>query len=159
MTRLALFDLDGVLADDDHRIQFALDKKWPEYFNLDRVASDGVHPKGETMVATMQNLGWAIGYLTARRWDLRDVTEAWLDTHGFPPGRLIMRSALQKMRAGEYKALEMGALIGRNVFEGLVLFDDDPEVIRTVAEVHGEQHVSHCTWSVKPDSLVKYATI
>lgn len=159
MTRLALFDLDGVLADDRHRIQFALDKEWAEYFAPERMAADGVHPQGAAMVKTMQNLGWTIGYLTARRWDTRDVTEAWQLANGFPPGLLIMRSADRTMRAGDYKSLEVGELIGTGDFDYLVLFDDDPEVIRTVGSAHGEQHVVHCTWSVKPDALVKYSTI
>lgn len=156
--KLAVFDIDGVLADDRHRVEFALKREWYKYFEPRRVAADGVWIQGKHMVENAELLGYDVAYMTGRRQDLRQVTEDWMDVNGFPIGRLIMRSYTEIMPLANFKVGKMGKLINLPQYEEVVLFDDDPEVIRAVRDAHGEETGIHCTWHIKEKALVKSAT-
>lgn len=170
--KLALIDLDGVLADDRHRVPFALQKNWPEYFNKDRIFSDPVWPEGRALVEEKMAEGYTIEYLTGRRSAVRDVTEAWLDSNGFPRARVNMREAdwyrngqlvpgaptWPKFTLSEHKVAFMQRLVDLGPFEQVVLFDDDPEVVRSVKFQIGVDNAVLCTWSVKPEAMVTLAT-
>lgn len=152
--RLALFDLDGTLADDRHRVPFVLAGDWKTYFTPERVSADDVLAEGKALVEEHVALGYEIGYLTARRHVLRDVTEDWLDTHGFPTGRLYMKEWEEKRPAANFKADICAHLLSLNVFEEVVLFEDDPE---TVAHVNGTTEATAVliTYYVKEKAMVK----
>jgi uncharacterized HAD superfamily protein len=161
-TKLALIDVDGVIADERHRVQFALDKKWAEYFHEDRMSKDAVWREGFHLIKGLERDGWTIAYLTGRRDDRREVTEEWMDRHGFPAGRLIMRPKVlpygqPKLRLAEFKEKTIQALGGREAFEKIVLFDDDPEVIRHIKKTIGEGFATYVGWNVKPKALIKTA--
>lgn len=159
--RLALFDIDGVLADDRHRVQFALDKKWTEYFDADRMMSDAAWPEGKTLVSQMQDAGWTIGYLTGRRDDTRATTTEWLATHGFPEGDLIMRPFPATVRSrvplANFKVWQIREILVACPRAHVVLFEDDPEVVRLVQQEIGSGHAVLCTWHVKPKEMIKAA--
>lgn len=160
--KLALFDIDGVLADDRHRVHHALARHWFKYFDRSLVAADSAWPEGVAAVRDFEEQGWTIGYLTGRREDLRDVTTKWLKRHGFPVGPLLMRPftgsgiplALFKLDRIE-KLYSADAL---RPDDQIILLDDDPEVIRVVGEKFGAGSVVHCTWHIKEKALIKTAT-
>lgn len=159
MSKLALIDIDGLIADDDHRVHFALDHKWTDYFDSKRVVKDGLLPEGFDLVNQLADDGWTIAYLTGRRDTLRGTTENWLDFYGFPMGRLTMKTYAQSgsVRLANYKADVIKPLVEDPLYEEVVLFDDDDAVIRHIQETFGENHGVHCSWYVKKKALVKAA--
>lgn len=158
MTRLALIDIDGVLANDVHRTPFAVNREWAEYFDPERMLADDVWPEGRALVGRLWMQGAEIAYLTGRREDRREVTRVWLSRNMFPYGMLYMRPSGMKMRLAELKALRMEGLWQDDPTLDIVLYDDDPEVIRLVREKFGDDAAVHCTWYVKPDELIRRAT-
>lgn len=159
--KLALFDIDGVLADDRHRVHYALDRNWTKYFDKHLMFNDGVWPEGVTLVRGMVEDGWTPGYLTGRREDLRWTTTAWLAVNDFPVGDdvlLLMRDFKRGVPLANLKVGILQDLIDSGEWEEVLLFDDDPEVIRLVTEVLGPEYSRHCTWHIKETALVKKAT-
>ena len=156
---LALFDIDGVLANDSHRVKYALDRQWFKYFDKKLMAADKLWPQGRALVDRYAAEGWVIAYLTGRREDRRQVTEDWLDDNGLPCGRLVMRSFSDSMPLANFKERYIRNVVARENYTDVVLFDDDPEVIRFVQEQVGPAHAIHCTWHVKEKPLVKLAKV
>lgn len=156
MKPLALVDIDGVLANDDHRVEFALAKEWAEYFNEDRMAADPVLPQGRMLVENLIADGWDVEYLTGRREDRRETTRSWLDAEHFQHP-LNMRPAGMKKVLAVFKAEYLAKLLADNPGRRVVLFDDDPEVIRYTREAVGAGYAVHCTWHTKKVALVRAA--
>ena len=123
---LAVFDVDGVVADVRHRLRHIArrPKNWPAFF-----AAAAADPPLETGVALARE--WAAGHdlvwLTGRPERLRTVTEDWLAEHGLPAPRLLMRPDHDRRPAKVFKADELTRL-GRD-HEIAVVVDDDPEVV------------------------------
>lgn len=156
MKKIAMFDLDGVLADDRHRVHYALNLEWFKYFDPANVAADPVWSQGERLLFMMQSLGWEIGYMTGRRESLRKTTTEWLEANGFPEGTLYMRGpGFLHQRLAEVKALWLRDFQDTSA---VVLFDDDPEVVAEVRRQYGYGAARHCTWHIKEKALVKKAT-
>ena len=161
--KLALLDIDGVLANDTHRVDHAINRRWVSYFDPKTVAADTVWEQGKDLAQRLVEEGWVVAYLTGRRAVLRLTTESWLDGHGFPIGRLIMRetawqSDTQNKPLAVFKVETMKNLLVRPDIEELVLFDDDPEVIRHVQDEIGFIYAVGCYWNTKPKALIKKAT-
>ena len=156
--KLALWDLDGTLADDSHRVDHAIARRWTQYFDPYKVANDSVIEEGRDMLLDLYEDGWGISYLTGRRNTLFDTSSNWLDYHGFPnPEQIKMRTFAEDMPLADFKVMVIGDLLSTRNYDEVVLFDDDPEVIRLVRETYGSKVAVHCTWRIKPKSLVKSA--
>lgn len=158
MRSLALIDIDGVLANDSHRVHFALQRRYFEYFDKDRMGADAVLQPGLDLVKRLVAEGREIQYLTGRREDRRAVTTAWLIRKGFPIEPLNMRRVGETMRLAEFKKKRIADIIASNEYDEVTLWDDDPEVIRVVQEAFGDEFGIHCTWYVKHKAMVKKAT-
>jgi hypothetical protein len=162
--KLALFDIDGYLANDLHRTPFALAKEWADYFRPDRVLADTLYPEGKKQIYDMIADGWNIAYLTGRREDLRSVTLDWFDLHGLPYGGDIfiqMRPFNDTRVLADYKLdFVRGLWSGEETvyeLDRLVLFDDDPEVVRVIQEHLGLTFAQGCAWHTKPAAMVRSA--
>lgn len=159
MKKLALIDIDGVIADERHRQEYAKEKAWGEYFQPTRVVQDAVWEQGRELVERLVENGWEVGYLTGRREEVRPATESWLDAHRFPWGRLVMRplpNGGPKVKLPQFKVNVMQTL--PPLWDLVVLFDDDPAVVSLVKQEIGDIHAIHCAWHTKPDYLVAKAT-
>lgn len=161
--RLALLDIDGVLADERHRVDHAVNRRWAQYFDPKLVAQDGIWKQGQELAQRLVDEGWTIAYLTGRRSILRPVTERWLDAGLFPLGRLIMRETAwnadkQNVPLAEFKVNTIRELQARPDISEIVLYDDDPEVVRHVQDEIGFIYAVGCYWNVKPKSLIKKAS-
>ena len=170
--KLALVDLDGVLANDTHRVQFAIDRNWTEYFDIFRMGADSPWPQGmELIEGLLRQNTHQIAYLTGRRSAMREVTEAWLQKHGFPFARVIMREPVwhkdgllqetpvwPEARLADFKLGVLQKLLLSKGVDDVVLFEDDPEVVNTIQRALGSERAVLCTWSVKPEAMVKLAT-
>ncbi|WP_432830472.1 hypothetical protein [Dactylosporangium sp. CA-092794] len=123
---LAVFDIDGVVADVRHRLKY-LDRRpkdWNRFFaaaGRDPVLAEGVSLAKE--YADSHVLVW----LTGRPEHLRDLTARWLDAAGLPGELLFMRPAGDRRPAREFKAQQLARLARESPIE--VVVDDDPEVV------------------------------
>jgi len=161
MTRnLILFDIDGVLADDTHRVPQALTGNWAAYFWMateDPVILDGL-ALAVGMAADPNN---EVQYLTGRRVDMYEVTKEWLGKNGFPnPERITMRGFADRDILAKYKAGVIGHALNGGEFDSVHLYEDDPAVVNYVNEVHGTEEEPAATlvpWGKKNPAMVKHA--
>jgi hypothetical protein len=127
---LAVFDVDGVVADVRHRLHHLerRPKDWRAFF-----AAAHADPPLETGVAMARH--WAadhdLAWLTGRPEYLRYVTEQWLLAHGLPVTQLVMRPHGDRRPAKIFKAEQLSRIARRDTVG--VMVDDDPEVVELLA--------------------------
>ena len=122
---LAVFDVDGVVADVRHRLHHLTGRRrsWDRFF--DDADQDSLLDEGARLVADLGR-EHEIVWLTGRPEWLRDVTEEWMQRHGLPVGELHMRPFHDYRPAPAYKLAVLRALAPRGV---AAVIDDDDEVI------------------------------
>jgi phosphoglycolate phosphatase-like HAD superfamily hydrolase len=120
---LAVFDIDGVVADVRHRLHHLRRHHWHRFF--DDADSDPLLPEGAALVADLASRH-EIVWLTGRPDWLRDTTQEWLRRHQLPGDELHMRSTGDYRPARSYKMEVLRALGERGI---AALVDDDGEVI------------------------------
>lgn len=88
---LAVFDLDGTLADVRHRLHHLRrrPKDWDAFF---RAAVDDPPLDEGVRLALARAEDHELAYVTGRPERCRRDTVEWLERHGLPPGRLLMRA-------------------------------------------------------------------
>jgi phosphoglycolate phosphatase-like HAD superfamily hydrolase len=121
---LAVFDIDGVVADVRHRLHH-LDPpaSWRRFFA--GAAEDPLLPEGARLVADLGREHEVV-WLTGRPDWLRATTAAWLGAHGLPAGELYLRPDGDYRPAPIYKLSVLRTLRARSV---AAVVDDDPEVV------------------------------
>lgn len=148
---LAVFDIDGVLADVAHRLHHIArrPKDWPAFFAAAHADPPLAHGVGLARELAQRH---PVLYLTGRPESLRDVTQGWLDSHGLPAGGLVMR------RGGDYRPARVMKLERLRIVAAThpvhVVVDDDPAVVTTLEEAGFA--VLHATWAV-PDPAPRRA--
>ncbi|MGH8861372.1 MAG: hypothetical protein ACRDVG_09100 [Jatrophihabitantaceae bacterium] len=125
---LAVFDIDGVVADVRHRLHHLRRDPprrpaWHRFF--DDAHTDPLLPEGAELVADLA-ARHEIVWLTGRPEWLRDVTGDWLEQHRLPGTELHMRSHGDYRPARIYKLGVLDRLAGRGI---AALVDDDAEVV------------------------------
>jgi phosphoglycolate phosphatase-like HAD superfamily hydrolase len=122
---LAVFDIDGVLADVTHRLHHleSRPKDWDAFFAaapLDPPLARGLE------LAQQAAADCEVVYVTGRPERCRRDTERWLRRHDLPEGRLVMRASRDRRPARTAKPELLAELArGRTV---AVVVDDDPQV-------------------------------
>jgi phosphoglycolate phosphatase-like HAD superfamily hydrolase len=124
---IAVFDIDGVLADVRHRLHHVerSPKNWDAFFA--GMADDGPLEDGINAARELAADGHRIVYLTGRNESYRRLTTSWLTSHGLPEGRLIMRADSDRRPARQFKP----AALRRVARDGLIVtvIDDDIAVV------------------------------
>ncbi|HSV65856.1 MAG TPA: hypothetical protein VLJ59_08130 [Mycobacteriales bacterium] len=126
MRTVAVFDIDGVVADVRHRLHF-LDRKpkdWDGFF-----AAAGLDPPLLEGIALVRAAlaDHEVLWLTGRPERLRPVTTRWLASHDLPAESLRMRRDRDYRPARLAKRDELRTLAASRDIAMMV--DDDPEVI------------------------------
>jgi FMN phosphatase YigB (HAD superfamily) len=140
-TKLAIFDIDGVLADVHHRLHFIAKppKDWKAFFaaaDEDPLLTQGyelAHEFAETH---------EVLYLTGRPESSRKITGAWLVDQRLPPGRLLMRPSRDFRPARAYKIETLHRLPDSHDIG--VVIDDDPAVVKALRDDGFPAHLA--TW-------------
>jgi phosphoglycolate phosphatase-like HAD superfamily hydrolase len=123
---LAVFDIDGVVADVRHRLHF-LDppKSWHRFFAA--AGDDVLLAEGARLVADLAG-EHEIVWLTGRPEWLRETTSDWLAKHDLPGAELHLRPNGDYRPARRYKRDVLFQLSPRGI---AAFVDDDEEVIDT----------------------------
>ena len=122
---LAVFDIDGVLADVRHRLHFVerRPKDWDGFF---AAALDDPPLAQGVALARESAKDCDVVYVTGRPERCRADTLAWFARHGLPDGELSMRSGTDRRPARLTKPPLLRRLArGRTV---AVVVDDDEQV-------------------------------
>lgn len=118
---LAVFDLDGTLADTRHRAHhLAGAGDWTAFF--DAAPRDPLLAEGAAAVRAAVRAGCRVVYLSGRPERLRQSTLTWLAQHELPPGHLILRPDASRVPATAYKLTALRRMALR---EPLALLVDD----------------------------------
>jgi hypothetical protein len=122
---IAVFDIDGVVADVRHRLHHLNGRKsWSGFF--DAAHEDTLLPEGAALAAEMVK-EHEIVWLTGRPEWLRAITADWLAEHGLPGSELYLRPYGDYRPAPRYKLDVLNRLAPRGI---AAVIDDDDEVIR-----------------------------
>lgn len=150
MRPLAVFDIDGVLADVRHRVHF-LERLLPDWRSFFAEAvNDPSHPEGIALVREAEQ-ECEVVYLTGRPEWCRADTEAWLTAHDLPAGQLAMRRNGDHRPARKAKPQLLETLAaGRTV---AVVVDDDLEVCDAYERLG--LTVLRATWAPRSDALAR----
>jgi phosphoglycolate phosphatase-like HAD superfamily hydrolase len=123
---LAVFDIDGVLADVRHRLHHlqARPQRWEAFFTAaDR---DPLLTEGASRLRAAQTEHDVV-YLTGRPERNRRLTRDWLARHGLPTGPLHMRLDRDHRPARWVKRETLRDLSGTRTIASVL--DDDPAVV------------------------------
>jgi phosphoglycolate phosphatase-like HAD superfamily hydrolase len=121
---LAVFDIDGVVADVRHRLHHLEGlRSWPEFF--DAAGADPLLPEGARLVADLARQH-EIVWLTGRPAWLRETTADWLAGHGLPGTELHLRPGRDHRPARLYKVDVLRRLAPRQI---AAFVDDDIDVV------------------------------
>lgn len=120
---LAVFDLDGTLADTRHRLHHleGSPKRWDAFF---RAAVDDTPLDDGVALALERAEDCDIVYVTGRPERCRRDTEEWLERYGLPRGRIWMRSDRDRRPARTTK-LELVKRLARNRTIEVIVDDDE----------------------------------
>jgi phosphoglycolate phosphatase-like HAD superfamily hydrolase len=127
---LAVFDIDGVLADVRHRLHHleAQPQRWERFFQAagrDPLLEEGAQRLRDALVDR------DVIYLTGRPERTRGLTERWLARHGLPTGPLLMRPDDDYRPARYLKRAVLRRLSSTR--EIVSVLDDDPAVVAVLA--------------------------
>jgi hypothetical protein len=121
---LAVFDIDGVVADVRHRLHHLHSpESWSAFFQ--EAHADGLLAEGSRLVADLGRRH-EIVWLTGRPEWLRDTTEDWLERHGLPAKELHLRPNHDHRPAPLFKLGVLRRLADREI---AAFIDDDTEVV------------------------------
>jgi phosphoglycolate phosphatase-like HAD superfamily hydrolase len=122
---IAVFDIDGVVADVRHRLHHLTSrpKNWDGFFTT--AADDPPLEVGLALVADLAN-EHDIVWLTGRPDWLRRVTRDWLLDQGLPASELRMRPSHDYRPARQFKLDQLRQLAPRSIG---AFIDDDDEVV------------------------------
>jgi hypothetical protein len=157
MTKLALFDLDGTLSDDSHRRDLYIPGTYSEYWNPELMLQDQPFPGALDLISRLQADGWSIGVLSARLASYNaEVTEAWLAYNALNLYPVFLRTDENKdLTPPEYKSKIMSIYatpIGKAMFEEVVLYDNDPDVVDRIHADLGDEYATLVSWDVDEGS-------
>jgi len=130
VVRLAVFDIDGVLADVTHRLHHLgrRPKDWEAFFEA--ATDDPLLAEGAQLLRGLA-ADHEILYLTGRPERSRDLTARWLLTHDLPAGVLLMRPDRDHRPARLFKGESVRSLAATREI-GIVV-DDDPQVVELLS--------------------------
>lgn len=144
--KIAVIDLDGVVADVRHRLPLIEQspKDWDGFFAA--CSQDPVLPEGLEMIERLAQ-DHRIIYLSGRPEGCRESTQEWLDRVGAPPGELQLRSSGDRRPARIAKVEMLKGIQG----EIAIVVDDNQAVLRAIAAAGYPTY--HAEWMSDSPSL------
>mgnify|MGYP000399697309 CR=1 FL=1 len=131
MGKIVVFDIDGTLADMEHRRHWVANKpkNWPA-FNAG-MSRDTTHDDIVELAQLFSSLGHTVVICSGRGEENRDVTEKWLHDNSVPFVQLYMRS-LKDYRQDSIVKVELLAQIREQHGDPWLWFDDRQQVVDAI---------------------------
>lgn len=132
-----IFDIDGVLADIEHRLIYRKRNDFDNFYDEDIMAKDKLISAGKELLDLMNKDGIVV-YSTGRPERTRKTTIEWLVKYGFPVRAILMREDNDFRPSPEVKLDHVWEIMKefRETLEtsnGTVYFiDDDPKNVEAV---------------------------
>ena len=128
--RIVISDLDGTLADIDHRLHWIHrdDPDWTAFFLA--CGEDRPIRRTITVLTTLHEAGYEIVIASGRGEVSRDETVAWLARHDVPWDRLLLRAVGDERHDDEVKS-EMVETHDLTPEATLVVLEDRASVVQT----------------------------
>lgn len=155
MANLIVSDIDGVIANCEHRLWLAEAKLYDGFY--EKVGDDTPISDGINLLRRLTSGNDAgddmLVFLTGRREDCRETTKMWLSKNFYYPyDALYMRPEGDHRKAKELKK-ELYAEVVRMYqsrgisFEHIFYIDDDPDNVKAICA--GDEHVTGITFGIK----------
>lgn len=152
MRNLIISDIDGVLANCEHRLFYAKNKLYDTFY--EKVSDDTPIHDGISLIRRLYDGGsHTLVLLTGRRETCREATRRWLKKHTeLDYDSLFMRRDGDHRDAAEVKK-ELYSEIVRMFesrgaeFDAVYFIDDDPENVKAICE--NDSEVTGLTFGVK----------
>jgi phosphoglycolate phosphatase-like HAD superfamily hydrolase len=127
--RCFIFDIDGTLADNGHRIHFIQKqpKNWDGFFKA--LHDDPLIVHVAEVLKALDYAQHVIVYVSGRPSNYRGETQSWLHRHGLPVAPLYMRTAGDH-RDDDVVKIELLAKLRADGYEPALVFDDRDRVVR-----------------------------
>lgn len=144
MRTIVMCDLDGVLADNRHRLHYLKNKDYGSFYSYSEVINDSIWPRGRNLLGVLTDPSQVeLYYVTGRNEVCRKATEDWLKMTAWDKGwnderaHLVMRRSDDHRESPIVKA-EMVEQIIKDTYSqdsiDYIFIDDDPENVRAVTE-------------------------
>ena len=130
MKKAVIFDVDGTLADCQHRRHFIEGegkKDWDSFFDPANVIKDPVIEPIAKLLRTLAQHTWVI-IVTARRFEDREVTKAWLNLHQIRYDDLYIRKPGDRRDDAIFKREVLNDI--QQNYEVELVFDDRDRVVK-----------------------------
>lgn len=129
---LIVFDIDGTLANIEHRLDFVRSKpkNWPAFDA--GIPNDKVNPHVAEVFHSLRDAGHDIVFASGRNERSRDATVAWLKENGF----WLVSSHLYMRKADDFRGDD---IVKKEILDEMtrawgrkpdMVFDDRPRVVR-----------------------------
>lgn len=119
-----IFDLDGTLADDSHRVPHMARGDWETYFSL--CEHD---PVIEHVADLMRSVDYPCFIVTGRSESVEEETKRWLHAHRLSCVGLYMRKKGDFRKNSEFKLGVLDELRATG-WEPVMAFDDQPDTCK-----------------------------
>lgn len=102
---LAIFDMDGVLANCEKRLRYVYENDMDSFYDSNRIMNDEPIREGFALLNMFKCMGYKIIILTSRRSECREATMEWLKKNGcaVKSNELFMRPSCEKGKSWEVK--------------------------------------------------------
>jgi len=131
MAKIIVFDIDGTLANTDHRKKWVATKpkNWAAWNAA--MADDALHADIAELAISFHTQGNTVLLCSGRGEETRAVTESWLAQHVIPHRRLYMRRE-RDYRKDSIIKVELLAQIREDFGEPWLWFDDRQQVVDAI---------------------------
>ena len=143
---LAVFDIDGVLANCGHRLHYLKEKNYDKFYAEEEMLKDSTIAGGVELLKNLYSEQYvAIIFLTGRPYRTEEWTRRWLEQQArFKNAKfatILMRGNHDYRPSDTVKVEAFRKYLEENPYRGEILFiDDDPKNVIAV-----EKAVENCT--------------
>lgn len=140
MSKLAIIDVDGVIANSDKRFEMAKREDgstdWKVAFNPSLLVHDELIEGVKEAIQHLYDQGYTIVYLTSRPEHMKQMSVAFLNHHGIGGPEYFDKAEADKyIKTTAWKARVVQELTRRNQYERFLFVDDDEKNRLAVMEL------------------------